>query len=152
VSEAEEIEALLADIDESPSEAELVPARATEATPEDVSLEIAPDINAALVEAFLAETPLQAGAYASLVEQVNAGGGSAGELLNEARRIVHSIKGAANTIGMRGVVTLTHHLEDLLEYLAERALRPQGGLAKLLLDAADCLEMMLEFLLGTGAA
>jgi chemotaxis protein histidine kinase CheA len=151
-SEVAEIAALLANLDEAPSEAELEPERPTEASAEDVSLEIAPDVNAALVEAFLAEAPLQAGAYASLVEQVTAGGGSAGELLNEARRIVHSIKGAANTIGMRGVVTLTHHLEDLLEYLAERAQRPQGRLAKLLIDAADCLEMMLEFLLGTGPA
>ena len=151
-SEVAGIEVLLANLDETPSEAELEPRRPSEASAEDLSLEIAPDVNAALVEAFLAEAPLQAGAYASLAEQVVAGGGSAGELLNEARRIVHSIKGAANTIGMRGVVTLTHHLEDLLEYLAERALRPQGRLAKLLVDAADCLEMMLESLLGTGPA
>jgi chemotaxis protein histidine kinase CheA/ActR/RegA family two-component response regulator len=151
-SEVAEIAALLANLDEAPSEAELEPLRPTEALPEDVSLEVAPDVNAALVEAFLAEAPLQAGAYSSLVEQVISGSGSPGEVLNEARRIVHSVKGAANTIGVRGVVTLTHHLEDLLEYLAERALRPQGRLAKLLMDAADCLEMMLESLLGTGPA
>ncbi len=147
-AEAAEIQALLADIDESASEAELMPERPAEASPEDVALDVAPDVNPELLEAFLAEAPLQAGAYTSLVEQVTSGGGAPGEMLNEARRIVHTIKGAANTVGVRGVVTLTHHLEDLLEYLAESALRPQGRLAKLLMDAADCLEMMLESLIG----
>ncbi len=122
------------------------PPRPTEAQADDVVLGIPADVNPALVESFLVEAPLQAGAYTSLIEQVIRGGAGP-ESLNEARRLIHSIKGAANTIGVRGVAALTHHLEDLLEYLAQRSITPQGGLAKLLMDAADCLEMMLETLI-----
>jgi chemosensory pili system protein ChpA (sensor histidine kinase/response regulator) len=144
--EAEVLIAGLADIDESPAEAEFVSQRATRARPEDVALEAAPDVNPLLVESFLTEGPLQAGAYTSLVEQVIRGGAGV-EVLNEARRLVHTVKGAANTVGVRGIAMLTHHLEDLLEYLTERALRPEGAVAKLLMDGADCLEMMFESLL-----
>ena len=141
--ETEALVAELANLDESPAESESQPRRATQARPEDVALEAAAEVNPVLVEAFLTEGPLQAGAYTSLIEQVIRG--SAGiELLNEARRLVHTIKGAANTIGVRGIAVLAHHLEDLLEYLAERALKPEGAVAKLLMDAADCLEMMFE--------
>ncbi len=119
------------------------PSRPTEVRPEDLLLDIPLDVNPALVESFLAEAPLLAGAYTSLIENV-IGGGAGPDSLNEARRHVHSIKGAANTIGVRGVVQVSHHLEDLLEYLGQRSITPQGTLAKLLMDAADCLEMMLE--------
>ncbi|MDH4134673.1 MAG: ATP-binding protein, partial [Gammaproteobacteria bacterium] len=119
------------------------PARPETATPEDVSLVISTEVNPALVESFLAEAPLQAGAYTSLIEHINTGDANV-ESLNEARRLVHSIKGAANTIGLRGVAQITHHLEDLLEYLGERSISPQEHVSKLLMDAADCLEMMLE--------
>lgn len=123
------------------------PVRPATALPEDVALAIPEDVNPALVESFLAEAPLQAGAYTSLVEQVIRGGAGP-ESLNEARRLIHSIKGAANTVGVRGVAQLAHHLEDLLEYLAQHSITPQGTVAKLLMDAADCLEMMLESLTG----
>lgn len=136
---------LMAVADESDDETGSPP-RATEAQADDVVLAIPADVNPALVESFLVEAPLQAGAYTSLIEQVIRGGAGP-ESLNEARRLIHSIKGAANTIGVRGVAALTHHLEDLLEYLAQRSITPQGGLAKLLMDAADCLEMMLETLI-----
>ncbi len=149
--EAEALVAELANLDEAPAEAEFVSQRATQARPEDVALEAAADVNPILVEAFLTEGPLQAGAYTSLIEQVIRSG-AGDEVLNEARRLVHTIKGAANTVGVRGIAMLTHHLEDLLEHLAERALRPEGAVAKLLMDGADCLEMMFESLLADEAA
>jgi chemosensory pili system protein ChpA (sensor histidine kinase/response regulator) len=133
-------------IDDAPDR----PSRPTQARPEDLVLDIPADMNPALVEAFLAEAPLLAGAYTSLVEAV-IGGGAGPDSLNEARRHVHSIKGAANTICVRGVVQISHHLEDLLEYLGQRSITPQGALAKLLMDAADCLEMMLESIIGNEA-
>ncbi|MCK7579682.1 MAG: Hpt domain-containing protein [Chromatiales bacterium] len=114
-AESTALAAMLADIDESPAEGEARAARPTHAQPGDVVLDIAADVNPALVEAFLAEGPLQAGAYTGLVERVIRGG-AALETLNEARRLVHTIKGAANTVGVRGLATLTHHLEDLLEH------------------------------------
>lgn len=144
--EAEALTTALAAIDDAPSPAEGAPARATQARPEDVALEVAADVNPMLVDAFLTEGPLQAGAYTSLIEQVVRAGADV-ETLNEARRLVHSIKGAANTVGVRGIASLAHHLEDLLDYLNERSARPQGAVAKLLMDVADCLEMMFESLI-----
>lgn len=144
--EAEAFTAGLAAIDDTPSPAESAPRRATEAKPEDVSLEAAADVNPALIDAFLTEGPLQAGAYTSLIEQVIRAGADV-EMLNEARRLVHSMKGAANTVGVRGIASLAHHLEDLLDYLNERSARPDGAIARLLMDVADCLEMMFESLI-----
>ena len=132
----------IADHDEEEEEANRRP---VEAQPGDVDLSIAEDVNPALIDSFLAEAPLQAGAYTSIVENVIRGGAGP-HTLNEARRLIHSIKGAANTVGVRGVAQLTHHLEDLLEYLAQHSITPQGAIAKLLMDAADCLEMMFETL------
>lgn len=142
---AEALQAMLLDVslEEGADEA---PVRATEATPADVALEIPSDVNSALVEAFLAEGPLQAQQYTATLQRVIQGEAGV-EALNEARRLVHAVKGAANTVGVRGVANLAHHLEDILEALAQNTLRPEGALAKLLLDGADCLEMMFESLM-----
>jgi chemosensory pili system protein ChpA (sensor histidine kinase/response regulator) len=127
------------------------PQRETLAQPQDVALEIPSDCNPKLVDAFLSEGPAQAAEYSALIQQIVRGEGWAEEL-NECRRLVHALKGSANTVGVRGVATLCHHVEDLLEYLAERAQLPRGELAQLLIRVADTLEMMFETLLGTGEA
>lgn len=129
---------LLAEADESK-------VRATEVTAEDVALDVPTDINPILVEALLSEGPLQVQHYSAILQQVI--NGEAGiEMLDEARRVVHAVKGAANTVGVRGLANLSHHLEDILEAMAQNAVRPEGELAKLLMRAADCLEMMFESL------
>lgn len=142
---AEALQAMLLDVSLEEGAAES-PARVTEATPADVALDIPNDINPMLVEAFLTEGPLQATRYTAILQRVIQGEADV-ETMNEARRVVHAIKGAANTVGVRGVANLTHHLEDILEAMAQHALRPEQALAKLLLDAADCLEMMFETLI-----
>ncbi len=127
------------------------PVRETEARPEDVALEIPEDVNRNLVDAFLTEGPQQAGGYSTLIQRIVRGEGWSAEL-NECRRLVHALKGSANTVGVRGVATLCHHVEDILEYLASNSLLPQGELAKLLVKVADTLEMMFEALIGAGEA
>lgn len=144
--EAQALVAALATIEEESPEDRDVPRRPAEASPEDIVLDIPADVNRLLVESFLTEGPLQAAVYTATIQAVIRGETGA-EGVNECRRVVHAIKGAANTVGVRGVATLTHHLEDILEYLAEHGERPRGGLAKLLMDAADCLEMMFETLM-----
>ncbi|MDH3670790.1 MAG: Hpt domain-containing protein, partial [Gammaproteobacteria bacterium] len=141
---------LLRDVPSETGAREMAPQRAAQAQPEDVALDIPDDVNPVLVEAFLAEGPLQAAHYSASIQRV-IGGDNDIAVVNEARRVVHALKGAANTVGVRGVATLAHHLEDILEYLAEQTVRPQGALAKLLLEAADCLEMMLESLVDGSA-
>lgn len=142
---AEALQAMLLDVSLEEGAAES-PVRVTEATAADVALDIPNDVNPMLVEAFLTEGPLQATRYTAILQRVMQGEADV-ETMNEARRVVHAIKGAANTVGVRGVANLTHHLEDILEAMAQHALRPEKALAKLLLDAADCLEMMFETLI-----
>lgn len=138
------LEQLLGEVDET-SDEETKNSRPDKASPEDVSLAIPPDVNPALIEAFLTEGPLQATHYSTTIQRVIRGEENV-EGINEARRVVHALKGAANTVRARGVATLTHQVEDILEYLAEKAVKPEGSLAKLLIEVADCLEMMFESL------
>ncbi|KOR28783.1 hypothetical protein TI03_03950, partial [Achromatium sp. WMS1] len=65
-----------------------------------------------------------------------------------AKRTAHTLKGAANTVGIRGIANLTHHLEDILDALFKHKTPPTPALATVLMDASDCLEMMSEALCG----
>ncbi|MFL6711441.1 MAG: response regulator [Sulfurifustis sp.] len=146
-----EIEQLLFAVEETENDVAAEPARATEARAEDVALDIPDDVNQKLVDAFLTEGPQQAAEYSALIQRIVRGDGWSDEL-NECRRLIHALKGSANTVSVRGVATLSHHVEDLLEYLAKNSLLPQGRLAKLLVKVADTLEMMFEALTGVGDA
>src|SRR5690606_38695354 len=57
----------------------------------------------------------------------------------------------AAVAGVAGVTNLTHHLEDLFEYLAASGRRPGRLLMDSLCEAADCLEAMIDALTGLGA-
>lgn len=138
----------LGDVDEEMASG---PARETEACPEDVALEIPEDVNRTLVDAFLTEGPHQAAEYSALIQRIVRGEGWSDEL-NECRRLVHALKGSANTVGVRGVAMLCHHVEDILEYFGKNALLPEGEVARQLVKVADTLEIMFEALLGTGEA
>jgi chemotaxis protein histidine kinase CheA/ActR/RegA family two-component response regulator len=147
---ADELERSLVDTGEI-SDADDEPARATEAHPEDVVLKIPDDVNPTLVDAFLTEGPQQAGEYSALIQRIVRGDGWTDELI-ECRRLIHALKGAANTVGVRGVAMLCHHVEDILEFLVENSTHPEGALARLLIKVADTLEIMFEALLGNGEA
>jgi len=122
--------------------------RASVATPEDVSLEIPGDVNPDLLEALLQEMPGHTEALNAAVQRLAAGGSL--EDVNLAQRLAHTLKGAGNTVGVRGIATLTHHLEDILRALARARTLPTKPLAASLMLAADCLEGMSETLLGEG--
>ena len=126
------------------------PARPTEATPQDVSLDVPADIDAELLDGLLGELPVQTAEFAAAVQRVAAGGASQHEL-EVAKRAAHTLKGAANTVGVRGIANLTHHLEDVLIALTRAGVMPTGALAAMLSDAADCLEAMSEAVLGASA-
>ncbi|MDH5325132.1 MAG: response regulator [Gammaproteobacteria bacterium] len=147
---ASSLEQKLLDISEEPEDIEQTESRQIEATMEDIALQLEDDINKELVEAFLTEGPLQAMHYSSMIQGIE--NGRAGvEAIDEARRVIHALKGEANTVGVRGVASLSHHVEDILQYLRDNGMLPKGSINRLLLDVADCLEMMFEALLGTGS-
>lgn len=74
------------------------------------------------------------------------------EPIDEARRVAHTLKGDANTVGIRGLANLTHALEDILIVLAKRPDLLNDACADLLTSASDCVEEISDHLLGRGPA
>ncbi|MDS4030578.1 MAG: response regulator [Candidatus Contendobacter sp.] len=125
-------------------------ARPRQAQPEDVSLALPADVNQELLDGLLQELPHQAAEFSTAIQRLAAGDGQVKDV-DVARRIAHTLKGAGNTVGVRGIATLTHHVEDILQALAKHGVLPNRPLAETLLNAADCLEAMSEALLGISA-
>ncbi|MCD6680322.1 MAG: response regulator [Burkholderiaceae bacterium] len=115
---------------------------------EAMSLEIPPDADREVVDNLLRELPALSAAFSVSIERAQAG---SREDLAQAQRIAHTLKGSANTVGVRAIASLTHRLEDLLQLLDgvdDTPLAP--GLADVLSDAADCLAEMSEAVAGLG--
>jgi chemosensory pili system protein ChpA (sensor histidine kinase/response regulator) len=123
-------------------------ARAQTATLADVALTLPEDVNEELLGILLQELPLQARQFAQAVQHLRTGGSL--QDLATAQRIAHTLKGAANTVGIKGIAVLTHQLEDILLACANESQLPGPRLASLLLEAGDCLENMSDALLGLG--
>lgn len=111
------------------------------------SLEVGKDINPELLRGLLIELPNQVGAFDRAVEQYLIMGDDV--QLRIAQRIAHTLKGAANVVGIQGIANLTHYLEDLLELSAKQP-QKEPRLGYLLQDAADCLSAISEFMVGVG--
>ncbi|MCC7249539.1 MAG: response regulator, partial [Lysobacter sp.] len=63
-----------------------------------------------------------------------------------------TLKGDANTVGVRGLANLTHALEDILIVLAKRPELLDAECADLLIGAGDTVEEIADHLLGRGPA
>ncbi len=154
-------ELLGGDIDRASLEAELsririgidprlVAARKREATPDDVVLELAPDVLPSVLEGMLRELPGNAQRLGESVRTLLAGSGAGGEELADARRFAHTLKGDANAVGLRGLANITHVFEDILLELAQGAEPPSGVLADVITDAADAVEAIADHVLQRG--
>jgi chemosensory pili system protein ChpA (sensor histidine kinase/response regulator) len=128
-----------------------VEARETRAEPEDVALEISEDVSPKLIEAFFAESPDHAETFSSLVEAI-ANGEDIQNNVEAAQRIAHTLKGSGNLVGARGIANLSHHVEDIFEYIAKNKITPPQVLARSLQEAADTIEVMFEYLQGMAPA
>lgn len=115
------------------------------ASPEDISIALPEDINNELLEGLLIEMPGQVEELTDSIQSLSNGTGSIAEM-EKAQRVVHTIKGAANTVGIKGVATLTHNFEDILVALTEYKQLPSPQLNNAMMDAADCLQEMYESL------
>ena len=124
--------------------------RPHQATVQDVSIQLPDDVNPELLDGLLQELPHQAAEFSASIQRLAAGDGTLKDV-DVARRIAHTLKGAGNTVGVRGIATLTHQVEDILQALAAHEALPTRPLAESLLNAADCLETMSEALLGMSA-
>lgn len=124
--------------------------RQTIATAEDVSLELPGDVNQELLDGLLQDLPQQTEEFTTAIENLKKSGTK--EDIETAQRIAHTLKGAANVVGVRGIASLTHHLEDILEYLNNKNKQPTKTLLEVLVTSSDCLESMSESLLGIDEA
>lgn len=120
--------------------------RQSRATADDVDLTLPDDVNQELLDALLLDLPSQTEEFSTAIQNISAGGGL--ENIDIAQRIAHTLKGAANVVGVTGIANLTHHLEDILQSQAKTGMLPQEPLISLLVRASDCLESMAEALLG----
>ncbi|HTT07915.1 MAG TPA: response regulator [Gammaproteobacteria bacterium] len=118
------------------------------ATAADVSIALQSDVDHDLLDAMLQELPAQTEALSAALQRLSNGGTQ--EDILAAKRIAHTLKGAGNTVGIRGIATLTHHLEDILLALHKHETLPSPRIAGILMNAADCLSAMSESLLGHG--
>jgi len=125
--------------------------RATEATTDDISLSLPEDVNQQLLNTLLQELPVQTEEFTEAITQLVEGNASLQDV-ERAQRIAHTLKGAANTVGVTGIATLTHHIEDIFNAFTNLQRLPGKKLADILMNAADVLEMMSETLLGLGEA
>ncbi len=128
-------------------EGEDVEVRQRHAQIEDISLELPEDVNQELVDSLLQELPQQTADFSTAIQNITAGNGSL-EDVEVAQRIAHTVKGAANTVGIKGIANLTHHLEDILIALTKHQAMPTRLLADTLTNTGDCLETMSESLMG----
>ncbi len=120
--------------------------RQTEASIDDVTIEITDDINKDLLDGLLQELPDQTSGLSECIQNLCSNKPDI-TVLDKAQRIAHTIKGAANTVGIRGLAILTHQLEDILQVLSQNEVLPSSDLADTLMSATDCLEDMTEALM-----
>ncbi len=128
----------------------LLAERKTIATLNDIGLTPADDVVPSVLEGMLSELPGNAIRLGASVRAIADTGSF--ESIDEARRIAHTLKGDANTVGVRGLANLTHALEDILIALAKRPELLNAECADLLTNASDTVEEIADHLLGRGPA
>lgn len=115
----------------------------------DLSLAIPDDAEREVVDQWLRELPPLSAQLCESVERLIRGDPDAA---TQAQRVAHTLKGSANTVGIRGIATLAHQLEDLLALLDRPAVPDLPGVLRLLEEGTDCLAEMCEAVVGLGAA
>jgi chemotaxis protein histidine kinase CheA/ActR/RegA family two-component response regulator len=123
-------------------------ARQVLATPEDVAMVVPDDVDQKVLEGFFTEAPDQARYLVELARNMVSGEGDSSDLI-AAKRVVHTLKGSGAIIGLRGLASLGHHLEDILEHFENKGSDVAKPVANALLDAAYCLEQMIGHVLGS---
>ena len=116
----------------------------TIATPEMLSLVLGEDINPDLFEGLMIELPTQ---VTQFTEQLNDYVQLATKnSLASAQRIAHTLKGAANVVGVNGLANFMHFSEDFLEEIAKHHEPLTTDIKNLLIDMGDTLAAMLDCL------
>ena len=125
------------------------PPRQTVAMAADVSLNVPADIHPELLSSLLQELPRQIADFSTAIQRLTTGQGQTADI-EIAKRAAHTLKGAAHTVGVRGIANLTHHLEDILLACGDSGAFPGAAASAMLIGASDCLEAMSEAVTGVG--
>lgn len=127
--------------------------RPAQALLEHVDISVPPDIDRKVLDSLLQELPPHAQDFSALVQRLAQGAPDCTlDDMEQARRVAHTLKGAANTVGIKGVANLTHALEDILVAYGRESRLPSEAVCATMLEAADCLEAMSETLVSGGSA
>ena len=117
-------------------------------TLEAMSLDIPADAELEVLDGFLAEGPAQVEQLASIVAGLK-GGKTPAAQLELAHRSAHTLKGTAAIAGVRGIATLAHALEDVMEAFRREDFQAPDGLHQIMTAACDQLELALDHLTHT---
>ena len=112
---------------------------------EAMSLQIPEDSDADILDGFLAEGPAQVEQLSNIVAELSAGQVSAAQL-ELAHRNAHTLKGTAAISGIRGIATLAHALEDVLEIFRREGFVAPAGLHQVMAASCDQLDLALNHL------
>ncbi len=119
-------------------------------TPEMCSLTLEENIRPELLQGLLIELPQQVQQFESSLNDFLESHDFSD--LNQAQRIAHTIKGAANVVSVSGLANLMHFTEDLLESATKKWEKPPQGFSGFLQSVADCLAISAEYLNKMGPA
>ncbi len=121
--------------------------RATKASQKDIDVTLPKSSSQGIVDAFFKESPFVASKLSNCIENISIGVNVA-ENISSAQRCAHTLKGSASLLGITGIANMTHHLEDILEYLTTRPENFPRQLLAVLQEATDCVESMLDAMQG----
>ena len=116
---------------------------------EAMSLQAADDAEVDVMDGFLSECPAQVERLAGIVVDLVSGRSSAAQL-ELAHRTAHTLKGTAAIAGVRGIATLAHAMEDILEAFRRDDFRAPPGLNSVMTDGCEQLALALDFLSSEG--
>ena len=106
---------------------------------DDEAFELEDDISAELMEAFFLEAEEHMQTIGLMLNELSKSP-EGKDLLQEVRRSVHTLKGAAGTVGLPTIAELSHRMEDLLDELYEGTRALNADIIDLLFASADTLE------------
>ena len=116
-----------------------------------LSLDSAADAEMEVLDGFLSEGPAQIERLAGIVAALSRGLVSPAQL-ELAHRTAHTLKGTAAIAGVRGIATLAHALEDILEAFRRDDFNPPAALGRVMTAGCEQLELALDHLAGEGPA
>jgi chemosensory pili system protein ChpA (sensor histidine kinase/response regulator) len=115
----------------------------------DIDLAPAADVIPSVLEDMLRELPAHADGLIDAIAAIAAGRDP--DAIDRAKRIAHTLKGDANTVGIRGLANLTHAMEDIFVEVVRGGGHWPDGVLALLAEAADTTASMADHLLARGA-